>query len=261
MSRSSFSAVDAVAWTALLTCLLIGVLSLVHWLAPGADQIAIGGGVEVVLYLGASWWLVRGKTGTSPGDALGLRRPALLLLVAGCLLGVSLHGVTDVVQHLVEKLYPTSEALLRERIERLSGGGTLERASTALFAVVLAPFAEEAFFRGALEARLSPGRSFWTVATITSACFSVSHAEPRIWPSLLLIGFALALVRKASRSILPGYLLHAAFNATTLLLVWSDTDPLGSAVPAWPLASVAALVSSLLLARFALVARAEVSAP
>jgi hypothetical protein len=52
-------------------------------------------------------------------------------------------------------------------------------------------------------------------------------------------------------------LLHAAFNATTLSLVWSDTDSLGSEVPAWPLAALAVLVSAYLLTRLWRLARAE----
>jgi membrane protease YdiL (CAAX protease family) len=257
MSRSDFSLLDAVAWTALLTCALIGALTLLHVLSPGADALAIGGAIEVVLYGTASFWLVRGVASTPPRIALGLVRAPLALFVIACVLGASLHGVADALQLSVERLWPTPEALLRERVERLQGGSAAERASIAAFAVVLAPLAEEAFFRGALFARLAVGRRFWPVAAISAVCFSLSHAEPRIWPSLLLVGFALALVRQASGSILPGYLLHAAFNATTLSLVWSDTDPLGSQVPAWPLASIAALVSALLLLRLVQLVRVE----
>jgi membrane protease YdiL (CAAX protease family) len=259
MSRSDFSSLDAVAWTALLTCVLIGALTLLHALSPEADALAVGGAVEVVLYGAASFWLVRGAAGARPRIALGLVRAPLALFVIACVLGASLHGVADLLQLSVERLWPTPEAVLRERVERLQGGSTAERASIVAFAVVLAPLAEEAFFRGALFARLAVGRRFWPVAAITSICFSLSHAEPRIWPSLLLVGFALSLVRQASGSILPGYLLHAAFNATTLSLVWSDTDPLGSQVPAWPLASIAALVSALLLLRLVQLVRVEVA--
>lgn len=259
--KSSFSPLDAVAWTAVATCALIGSLMLIHELSPLADKLAIGGAVEVVLYAGVSFWLVRvtgasppwvfGAARRSPWLGLGFTPAPAWLFVAACALGVSLHGVADVLQLAVEALLPTPEPVLRERAERLQGGGTGERVSIALFAVALAPLAEEMFFRGALVSRLSPGRGFWSVAATTAVCFSLSHAEPRIWPSLLLVGLALALLRRASASILPGYLLHAAFNATTLSLVWSETDQFVSRALAWSVSAISALLSALLLVQIA----------
>jgi membrane protease YdiL (CAAX protease family) len=181
------------------------------------------------------------------------------LLVAGAVLGVSLHGLTDLIQFAVERVFPTPEAVLEAQVERLAKGGAVERAVVSLFVCLLAPFVEELFFRGALHARLAPGRKAVPVGITTAACFTLSHAEPRIWPSLLLIGLALAVLRRASESLVPCYLLHAAFNATTLIFVWSDPNPSNQSSPSVYVVCGAGGVAIALLAWVSQRARAEAS--
>lgn len=258
MLRSSFSVVDALWWTGLLTAALIAALTVCRWLLPGLDELALGGGLEVVLYGAASVWLVRRDGEPRPATvALGLVRAPAWLLLVGLSLGVTLHGATELIQAGIERLSPTPEAVIRARLERLTAGDSAARARLAVFAVLLAPFAEEVFFRGALTRRLAPGRGFWSVGLSTAVCFSVSHLEPRIWASLLVVALALAALRWATPSILPGYLLHAAFNATTLSLVWLDDASLAFGAPAWSFWSVGTLASVVLLTVVARAARQE----
>jgi len=262
MSRPSFTTFDAVLWTLSLTAALVAAITLLQGISPRFAHVAVGGAVEVVLYAGASY-LVLERPARRPLAALGLTRAPLGLLGIGAALGVSLHGPTEVIQSLMEALLPTPAGVLEERLARLEGAGLADRAVLLVFVCVLSPGAEELFFRGALHERLDPatepssglrrGYGFIHAGWTTAVLFTLSHFEPRIWPSLLIVGLSLALLRHRSASILPGYLLHAAFNATTLFSVWFGSEPHGSSPPAMILALVSSLTTAALL--FALVRR------
>jgi membrane protease YdiL (CAAX protease family) len=239
MSRPSFSWFDAVFWTLSLTAALVAVITLLQSISARFAHVAVGGAVEVVLYAGASY-LVLERPSPRPLGELGLTRAPLWLLGVGAALGVSLHGLTEVIQSLVEAVLPTPEGVLEQRLSRLQGAGFVDRAALFAFVCVLSPAAEELFFRGALHGRLERGYGFAQVAWTTSILFTLSHFEPRLWPSLLVVALALALLRRKSESILPGYLLHAAFNATTLFSVWLASESHTSS----PSTMILALLSS-----------------
>lgn len=240
MSRPRFSTFDAVFWTVSLTAALVAVITLLTSLAPALGHVAVGGAVEVVLYVGASF-LLRDRHSRRPLAGLGVARAPVWMLAAGLALGVSLHGVLELVQLLVERAWPSPEGVLEERLARLRGADFGDRALLFAVVCVLSPGAEELFFRGALHSRLTAGYDFSQVAWTTAILFTVSHLEPRIWPSLAIVGWTLALLRQRSDSILPGYLLHGAFNATTLFSVWLVPEPRADSPPAM----VSILISSL----------------
>lgn len=246
MSRPSFTSFDAVFWTLSLTAALVAVITLLQSISPRFAHVAVGGAVEVVLYVGASY-LVLERPARRPFAALGVARAPLRLVAVGAALGVSLHGLTEVIQSSVEALLPTPAGVLEERFARLEGAGLADRLVLFAFVCVLSPAAEELFFRGALHARLGRGYAFVQVAWTTALLFTFSHFEPRLWPSLLTVGLTLALLRHRSASILPGYLLHALFNATTLFSVWFGPEPHRSSPPAMFLALASCLATAALI--------------
>jgi len=246
MSRPGFSTLDAVFWTVALTAALVGAITLLQSLAPALGHVAVLGAVEVALYAGAIF-LLREPRSPRPLAGLGLARAPLWMLAAGLALGVSLNGVLELVQLSVERAWPSPEAVLEERLVRLRGADLGERALLFAAVCVLAPAAEELYFRGALHSRLAAGYDFFHVAWTTSILFAVSHLEPRIWPSLAIVGFTLAWLRQRSGSILPGYLLHGAFNATTLFSVWLAPEPRADSPPAMIFALASSLATAALL--------------
>lgn len=249
MSRPSFTSFDAAFWTLSLTAALVAVITLLQSLSPRFGHVAVGGAVEVVLYVAASFLVLDGPVSPVRRSlaGLGVVRAPLWFLAVGAALGVSLHGLTEALQSLVEALLPTPEGVLEARLARLEGAGFADRAALFAFVCVLSPAAEELFFRGALHARLGRGYLFKRVAWTTAILFTLSHFEPRVWPSLLVVALTLALLRQRSASILPGYLLHAAFNATTLFSVWFAPEPRPSSPSAMVLALVSSLATSALL--------------
>jgi membrane protease YdiL (CAAX protease family) len=80
----------------------------------------------------------------------------------------------------------------------------------------VAPFVEELLFRGlgfALIERL--GR--WPTILTVGLAFGLYHGLVQALPELALFGCALAWLRMKTRSVIPGMLLHSAFNTIALV--------------------------------------------
>lgn len=249
MGLPPLSPVHAVAWTIALSAALILLLSFAGAIDVSARQsLAVGGAVEVLTYGAASYWLVREAGRTRIRAALGLVSAPVPLLLTCCLLGVVLHGPADFLEWLVRSVFPVPEAELRARAARLMPESLRERVALALVAALFAPLVEELFFRGALWARLSVGWSRGLVVGVTAVCFTISHPEPRLWPALGLVGVVLGILRGLNRGLYPCFLLHAAFNATTLAVAFADPGQLESRGTPSPLpALVGALLSASLV--------------
>jgi membrane protease YdiL (CAAX protease family) len=175
------------------------------------DWTALAGGAAELVLLGIpALLLTRGEY----GDLLGLRRPTRLgrtaLLGLGAVLGVE----------LLSALMSQFGDLNKEQgvaPTHWIAGHTLEFAFSLFAVAILVPLAEESFFRGAgvgLLARLYsvPG------AVILSGClFALIHGLVLGFLPLAFLGIMLALMRVTSGSILPGIVLHGAYNTLAVL--------------------------------------------
>lgn len=88
-------------------------------------------------------------------------------------------------------------------------------ALNAVAVVVLAPFAEEFLFRGI---GYSLFERFGTVAAVVAPAvgWALAHGLVEGFPVIFAFGIGLALLRRASGSIVPCMLLHAIFNTLAL---------------------------------------------
>jgi hypothetical protein len=87
----------------------------------------------------------------------------------------------------------------------------------ALYSLAPAVF-EEIAFRGVIFDRLSRAlgeREGWLVQ---AAFFSVLHLSPVIFPTHFAMGLILGWLRMRTGSLIPGMILHAAWNAANILL-------------------------------------------
>jgi len=215
-----------------VTVVLALVLSInaLNAVLPGATQrLAVAGGLEVVIYVAASAWLVRdaGRLRARLRE-LGVSSAPPALLGVALLLGIFLHAPAGLLEWLGRLVFPVSELELRERALRLVPATLSERVALTAMVAMLAPFVEELFFRGALHARLVRDWSMRMVTAVTTVCFTISHPEPRLWLALASVGYVLGVVRALDFGILPSFLLHASFNATTLVVAFHglhDLDP------------------------------------
>jgi uncharacterized protein len=175
-----------------------------HW------DLAIGGLVQYGIILGVVLLIVR----PAPRRLLALRRPVgwwrALRLAAGAIVGIYvLTAVLDPVLH------PGREQGLTP------SGWDSHRAApfVANFIVVavVAPIVEELTFRGAGYSLLEHwGRWFAIVAV--GLLFGLAHGLVEALPILAVFGCALAWLRSRTRSVYPGMLVHAAFNAIALIV-------------------------------------------
>jgi membrane protease YdiL (CAAX protease family) len=100
--------------------------------------------------------------------------------------------------------------------------------------------AEELFFRGFLQQRLSRRFGPPLAILIASACFGVMHWDPVQGPAAALLGLYLGWIAERAGSILPAMIAHAVNNSIAVLGArWE--------FPESPAIHVAVLLASLLL--------------
>lgn len=114
---------------------------------------------------------------------------------------------------------------LMEQSDLLSPSGGGEALMLAIVAVLLAPIAEELYFRGVLFRLLSARLSFVWSAGITALLFSLSHGHLFILPGLggwtltgmlFAIGFVLAWFARGTGSLRAPAIMHGVYNAVLL---------------------------------------------
>jgi membrane protease YdiL (CAAX protease family) len=89
---------------------------------------------------------------------------------------------------------------------------TLLAVFTGIFVIMIAPFAEEFFFRGFLFQALRRSWGTWLGALGSAVIFSAIHLEPSKFVQLAILGMALALLFDKTDSLWPCILLHALNN-------------------------------------------------
>ena len=95
------------------------------------------------------------------------------------------------------------------------------QALAVLSAVVLAPLAEEIFFRGLVQSMLRRyTRRPWISVLITSALFAAVHFPlAQAVPALFVLGIVLGYNYERSGRLYAPIIIHAVFNAVNILLV------------------------------------------
>ena len=94
-------------------------------------------------------------------------------------------------------------------------------------AAVIAPVAEEFFFRGMLQTvLLNTFKSRWAAIMVASAVFAAIHfSQPHAIPALFVLAVIMGYAYERTGSLIPPIAIHALFNLKTL--VW---DTLGSPI-------------------------------
>jgi len=156
-------------------------------------------------------------------EDFGYRRVKLALGVGACLAGgIGYYIVTAVYQSLVH-LHGTDKLPQSLGI----GSSTAALAGAAVFVCVVAPIAEEFFFRGFIFGALRRwhvvigGRDLgtWLAAAVTGILFGLAHtgsAAAQYLIPLGFLGFVLCLVRWRTGSLYPCMALHAINNSLAL---------------------------------------------
>ena len=83
----------------------------------------------------------------------------------------------------------------------------------ALLAIVLAPIAEELFFRGFVFGGLIRGLGPWGAAILSAALFMLAHRAPVTFIPIFIIGLLLAWTYLKSGSLWYPILAHMGYNS------------------------------------------------
>jgi membrane protease YdiL (CAAX protease family) len=91
------------------------------------------------------------------------------------------------------------------------------RTATIWLGILLAPLAEEIFFRGRLRLEWG-GRWGWLAAGLT---YGLLQGHPLLWLPGILTGLGLSELTRRTGSLLPATIAHILYNAGMLLLGWN----------------------------------------
>lgn len=132
-------------------------------------------------------------------------------------------------------------------------GGTLALLAAAFLVTVVAPVAEEFFFRGYVFGALRNWKGMWVAAVLTGAIFGAIHVgsapDALYLPLLAVFGFILCLLYVKTGSIYPCIVLHALNNCVAFAGTRDGWDWQVAVLLAGSLGSIALL--GLLIRRFA----------
>jgi hypothetical protein len=164
---------------------------------------------ELVLIVPAWWFAVRKhKTGWK---ALGLTPFKADTLAIGCGLMLVSFGF-----NLFYNLFLMLFGLRAQMDLTVLFDQTASPWLLLLGGVVIAPLAEEIFFRGFLFAGLRDRHGWRRAALISAGLFAVLHLQPLTFLPIFLLGLVFAYLYHRSESIWPAVIMHMLTNGMSL---------------------------------------------
>lgn len=127
-------------------------------------------------------------------------------------------AVSQVVISIYERLASKQLEQPEQLPESLSGGRV---ALAALAVVIVAPIAEELFFRGFLYQALRKWRGVPGAMVLSAFLFALAHGHPILILGIFPLGIILAYLFQRRNSIAATIAAHAFFNGISLILILS----------------------------------------
>jgi uncharacterized protein len=183
----------------------------------------LGAGIYGLVILAVYLFAVR-RPGSS-WAAVGLREfawwwgPAVFGLILFEFSGMAL--INTVLVPLV-----TGSPFENPQVEAITGGLHLtyrELGLLLLLIAVVAPLAEELFFRGMIYPVMRRRWGPTGAISLNALVFALAHFIPILMPGLFFVGLILAWVRERSGSVWPGILLHMLQNGIVVLGIFAVT--------------------------------------
>ncbi len=214
-------------WAALVAlCLVMGgalAIFIALWLSFGLGTRAFPQNVQLTMVFALeaviivpAWLWGPGKYGGG-WASLDLRRFALVksaLFVLGALILVlGINVLWDVVR---ERLGWVGQP----NILPFFGQGVRGLALALFLGAVVAPIAEEIFFRGYLYAGLRDRLGLGWGIVLSSAIFALVHLLPGVLPPIFLMGVLFAVLYEVTDSLWPCIALHGAINALAFVALY-----------------------------------------
>jgi len=154
----------------------------------------------------------------------GLRPFNPLWLVAALALAIAILPLRGLAAYAAEALRGTNFSDIQLRMDLIAPSGplALNFVVTLLGAGVLAPVAEELYFRGLLYRWFRSRYNFWVALLVSSAIFAIGHADSiGVAASAFVLGLLLGAVYDRSRSLWLSIAIHAANNSLAVVLLYA----------------------------------------
>jgi sodium transport system permease protein len=168
---------------------------------------------------------------SSPRETLLLKRPPWLAVPAAALLAVALHPIANLLQELVQKLYPVSRDVLPKLTELQKLLGDANIWLLLLLIAVTPAVCEELAFRGFILSGFRHLGHRRRAIIYSALLFGLAHGILQQSLIASLVGVVLGYVAVQSGSIVPCMIFHFCHNA--LAVVNSRIVP--EAIPDLPL--------------------------
>jgi membrane protease YdiL (CAAX protease family) len=188
--------------------------------------------MQVPLWLGFTGTVVfavrRRGSGSLRAD-VGLElRPADVPL--GIVLGVAAqfvltYAVMWPVLRLLDRSFDEYSEPARELADKAQASSAAGVVLFVVLAVVMAPFVEELFYRGLVHRSAVRLLGVPGGVALTALVFGVSHVQALQLLPLVAFGVVLSMLAQRTGRLGPGIVTHAAFNATTVVLLLLDDHP------------------------------------
>jgi membrane protease YdiL (CAAX protease family) len=205
-------------WLGVVALILWLVLSVVASVVVSLPSLDVDVGLMIslseLLLLVPVWWLTVRKYKTG-WKTLGLRSFRGRMVGLGCGLMI-LSSIFNVFYGLFLALFG-----LRAQVDLVPVFAELSSPWWLLAGgVIVAPVAEEVFFRGFVFAGLRQRYDWKKAALISSALFAVIHVTPTAMIPIFILGLIFAYLYHRSDSIWPAILMHVSTNALAMGLAY-----------------------------------------
>ena len=148
-------------------------------------------------------------------ETVGFRKFTMKNLAIGCglLFGAYAIIILNNLLLLAFNIAPQGE-YLSELFDTGQSFGLL-----AFVGIVIAPLAEEVFFRGFLFGGLSKKYGWKIAALLSAGLFAIAHMQLIVLIPTFILGFVLAYLYHRSKSIWPGIILHLTVNSFSFAII------------------------------------------
>jgi membrane protease YdiL (CAAX protease family) len=192
--------------------------SLIRSMSPEAQNAIATLLLQTVTYLlgvGILVGLVIGRRHAGLVD-LGWRIPRWWWIPIGLLGAVAALELVGLVGSVIHDLFPQAQNGQVSQVQH-EYGHLIDFAIPAV--VVVAPIAEETFFRGFVYGWMRRHLNVPLAAVLSGLFFGAVHGEPVILLPLAILGALLALLYEYSGSLIPGVIVHAGFNLIEVIAI------------------------------------------
>ncbi len=185
------------------------------WMLSTGNMVQLVGGVACLLiaqklFEGGAGCFVWGKSRIGGDVVLGII--ALPVAMTACSV---VYQATDVLMHLIDRAYEGPQHTVIDALRDNSEPAWLLR----LGAVLIAPLAEELFFRGLVQTMLrSVLKKPWAAVVLTGLLFGLAHSQqPQVVPALAILGMILGAAYERTGSLTAPMTIHILFNLKTVI--------------------------------------------